>query len=588
MTSKSSDNPITHPTQAAASALGVAGVDPSAGQKKLFFQQHNSGPAEIAARITGVVTGGNWEDDELKFTNNEGILSPDPAHSKDVGGIPVASDTFLFQTCNRSGTPEREVHAAGSGAFGYFECTKDMSELTRACLYNKVGRKTPIFMRFSTVTFGKEFPDQARNPRGFAIKHYTEEGNYDIVGLNWPIFFCRDPIQGPDAIRSQQRNPVNFLLDYNATFDFLANVPESNHAGMMLFSNHGHPKGWRRMHGFGCHAFKWVNGEGQFVYVKYHFICDKGSAQFTWDEAVRTCGQDPDFSKRDLWQAIERRESVTWTAKIQIMRPEQVDPVELGFDPFDVTKVWPRESFPMQDFGRLVLNKNPEDYYRDVEQSAFSPGSMVPGIEHSRDRLLQFRMSFYRGAQVRRIGPNLDQIPVNCPFMSPSRASINFDDPLRSDGNASGSPCYAPNSFANKFRPDTAEAPCEVSGNIVSRQGHCSGDRLKEYDQVRELYVRVMNDKERVDLHDNTAAVLGLVEYPVIQMKYLAQCYCIKPDYARAIYDLLTKKEFDFEKVKEMAKDAPSFGRERRFMPSQESRRLVGRQAGMPAYQMYS
>lgn len=239
-----------------------------------------------------------------------------------------------------------------------------MSRFTKAGLFTQPGKSTPIFLRFSTVTFGREFPDSGRNPRGFAIKHYTEDGNYDVVGLNWvccmpdgsrcilivitqPIFFCRDPIQGPDVIRSQQRNPKNFLLDYNSLFDFLANVPESNHAGLMFFSDHGTPRGWRFMHGYGCHTFRWVNNAGQFVYVKYHYIDDAGRRDFTWPEAVQASGEDPDFAKRDLWSAIERGQTPSWTMKVQIMSPEDADPDKLGFDPFDVTKVWPKEQFPV-------------------------------------------------------------------------------------------------------------------------------------------------------------------------------------------------------------------------------------------------
>jgi len=262
---------------------------------------------------------------------------------------------------------------------------------------------------------GREFPDEARNPRGFAIKFYTKEGNYDIVGLNWPVFFCRDPIQGPDVIRSQARRPDNFLLDYDATFDLLANVPEGNHAGMMFFSDHGTPVGWKHNNGYGCHTFKWVNKQGKFVYIKYHFLAKHGSKYFTGEEAVRISGEDPDYSKRDLWKTIEKGEELEWTAYVQVMQPEDADPEKLGFDPFDVTKVWPRSKFPMKQFGRLVLNKNPENFHRDVEQAAFSPGAMVPGIEDSPDPLLQFRMFFYRDAQYHRIGVNYHQVPVNCP-----------------------------------------------------------------------------------------------------------------------------------------------------------------------------
>ncbi|PUU80692.1 catalase-like domain-containing protein [Tuber borchii] len=456
-----------------------------------------------------------------------------------------------------------------------------MSELTKADLYNEVGKRTPIFMRFSAAFLGKESPDQGPSPRGFAIKHYTKDGNYDIVGLNWPIFFCRDPMQGPDVFQSQQRNPEK-SLDYNATFDFLANVPESNHAAMMLFSNHGHPKGWRKMNGYGCHTFKWVNKESQFVYVKYHFICDQGSEQLTWEEAKKKYGEDPDFSNRDLWEAIEKGEPVSWTAKVQVMKPEQADAAKLGFDPFDVTKIWPRMKFPMQDFGRLVLEKNleknPKDYHPYVEQSAFSPSSMVSGIEESTDMLLQARMFLYRDAQYHRLGVNFHQIQVNCPFMSSGSASMGFG--------GSGNTHYASNSSVNKFRPDTAEVPYEVSDNIVSRQSHYFTEGThKEYDQARELYDRVMSDEARAALHDNTAALLKLVEYPNIQIRYLAQCYCINHKYAQAIYDLLPERAFDFGRVGEVAEDAPSFGKERKFMPFGKNHRLVGNPATIPTYQ---
>jgi catalase len=414
------------------------------------------------------------------------------------------------------------VHPCGSGAFGYFETTKDVTGLTKANFLSAVGEKTPIFIRFSTVTLGREFPDEARNPRGFAIKFYTKEGNYDIVGLNWPIFFCRDPIQGPDVIRSQHRNPANFLLDYDATFDLLANTPEGNHAGLMFFSDHGTPQGWRNNHGYGCHAFKWVNKEGKFVYIKYHFLAKGGQKQFTDPEATQISGEDPDYSKRDLWQAIEAGEEIEWTAHVQVMQPEDADADVLGFDPFDVTKVWPKKHFPLHEFGRFVLNKNPENFHRDVEQAAFSPGSMVPGVEDSPDPLLQFRMFFYRDAQYHRIGVNLHQIPVNCPFMTQSYSSLNFDGPMRVDANHAGNKQYAPNSFAHKFRPDVAEAPYAVSDNIVSRKSHYWHEGKKnEYDQARELWGSVMTEQQRKNTCSNTVKLLKRVTYPIIQVSLL-------------------------------------------------------------------
>ncbi|KAK5948556.1 hypothetical protein OHC33_010452 [Knufia fluminis] len=582
---------MAHPIQAAAEAVGSFGADPRLPQRATLFQGANEGPATVAAKISGVVQGGMREDNAPYFTNAEGIPWPDPSHSKTAGGLPLASDVFLFQkqqTFNRHKLLERMVHPCGSGAFGTFEATKDMSAYTKAHFLSSSGLKTPMFIRFSTVTLGREFPDTARNPRGFAIKFYTGEGNYDIVGLNFPVFFCRDPIQGPDVIRSQGRRPDNFLLDYNATFDLLANNPEGNHAGMMFFSDHGHPNGWRFNHGYGCHTFKWVNKNGEFVYIKYHFISDQGQKQFTRQEAVEMGGINPDYSKQDLWEAIENKEPISYTAKVQIMKPEEADPDVLGFDPFDVTKVWPRGQFPMHEFGKLTLNKNPENFHRDVEQVAFSPGSMVPGIEDSPDPLLQFRMFFYRDAQYHRIGVNLHQVPVNCPFMAQSYASLNFDGPLRVDANHAGNPDYAPNSYKNKFRPDVAEAPYKVGDNIVSRKSHYWHEgKLSEYDQPRELYKRVMTEEARQHLHENTAVMMSQVSDPQIQIKYLVQQYMIDPGYAKAIWELLPQKnragqKFDFSEVEKATEGAEALGKTPRFRPTGE--KLMG----MPAMGVYN
>ncbi|KAM0099725.1 hypothetical protein ACP6JE_005746 [Aspergillus fumigatus] len=508
----------SHPLQAIGEAVGAAGADPRPMQLSSLFQGANDGPAKTAAKLTGVQAAGKRADDGPYFTNNEAIPFPDPAHSKTAGGIPVASDTFLFQKqqhFNRSKPLERMVH--------------------------------PFFARFSTVTLGREFPDEARNPRGFAVKFYTGEGNYDIVGLNFPVFFCRDPIQGPDVIRSQYRNPQNFLLDHNSLFDLLANTPEG------------------------------VNKRGEFVYIKYHFIADRGQKQSTADEAIQMCGEDPDFSKRDLYQAIEKGEKISWTAHVQIMKPEEADPTKLGFDPFDVTK--------LHEFGKLVLNKNPENFHRDVEQAAFSPGSMVPGIEDSPDPLLQFRMFFYRDAQYHRIGVNLHQIPVNCPFMASSYSSLNFDGPLRVDANHAMNPQYAPNSFVHKFRPDTAEAPYQLADNTVSRKSHFYHEgKLSEYDQPRALYQKVMDARGREHLHCNTARMLKVVEYPEIQLRYLTQLYCIAPEYARGVYDLLPEQKFDFSQVKAQAQGAERVGKEAKFRPSKDTDILAGKCPATPVY----
>ncbi|KAK1083194.1 hypothetical protein LTR33_003418 [Friedmanniomyces endolithicus] len=533
----------------------AVGAGEPRGNRMSHMMSANEGPMDIIAKVSGHVKNGIREDDGPYFTNNEGIPLPDPEHSKTIGGIPIASDVHLFQKqqhFNRSKLAERAVHPCGSGAFGYFETTADVSDMTKADFLQHVGAKTPIFMRFSTVTLGR---------------------NYDIVGLNFPVFFCRDPIQGPDVIRSQARNPKNFFLDYDATFDLLGATPEGNHAGLMFFSDHGTPDGWINEHGYGCHAFKWVNKKGEFVYIKYHFLAKHGQKQLTEPEAIRISGENPDYSKMQLWDAIEAGEEVEWTAKVQIMKPEEADAEKLGFDPFDVTKVWPRKEFPMHEFGKLVLNKNPENYHRDVEQAAFSPGSMVPGIEDSPDPLLQFRMFFYRDAQYHRIG---------------SLSSLNFDGAMRVDGNHSGNKQYAPNSFmGDRFRPDVAEAPYKVSDNVVSRKSHYYHEgKMSEYDQPRDLYRNVMTEQARKNLHHNTAKMLSHVNFPMIQQQYLAQIYNIAPEYARGVYDLTKfkhKQPFEFSEVEAMSEQAPLFFKNVKFRPSQGNR-LVGFAPDEPFY----
>ncbi|TRX89110.1 hypothetical protein FHL15_010027 [Xylaria flabelliformis] len=546
-----------HPLESIAQSIQSATSAEHRGNRVSHLMSSNEGPADIIAKVSGTVSGGKRVDDGPYFTNNEGIPFPDPT----IGGIPVASDVFLFQ---------KQQHF-------------NRSKILEPNFLQKKGEKTPVFMRFSTVTLGREFPDEARNPRGFAIKFYTKEGNYDLVGLNFPVFFCRDPIQGPDVIRSQYRSPENFLLDYDALFDLLANTPEANHAGMMYFSDHGTPVGWRFNHGYGCHTFKWINQAGDFVYIKYHFIAKHGQKQFDRAEATKWSGIDPDYSKRDLWNAIENGEQIEWIAKFQLMKPEEADPDILGFDPFDVTKVWPRDQFPMHEFGRLVLNKNPENFHRDVEQAAFSPGSMVPGIGDSPDPLLQFRMFFYRDAQYHRVGVNLHQIPVNCPFMSQSLSSLNFDGQLRADANHAGNRQYAPNSFVHKFRTDAAEPAFVVSDNICSRKSHYWHEgKMSDYDQARELWRRVMNDKARHNTIGNTAELLKLVKFPLIQKKYLAQVYNIAPDYAQGIYTALPEKKFEFSEVVELSKTAHLWYKEPKFRPTGEN--LVGFAPSKPVY----
>jgi len=482
-------------------------------------------------------------------TTSFGQPAGDASKSLNIRGHVVSSDYVLFekqQTFNRAKIVERQVHACGSGAFGYFEVTKDVSHLTKAKFLNKVGKRTPMFARFSTVTYGKEFPDSGRNPRGFALKFYTEDGNYDLVGLNWPIFFVRDGALGPDVIRSQQRNPANFLINYDAMFDFWSLVPESLHAALMFLSDHGTPVGWRFMDGYGAHTFKWINEEGKATYIKYHFLSENGVKNFQWDEAVKMCGEDPDFAKRDLWDHIHKGGQAIWKAFVQIMTPEQA--ANYQFDPFDVTKVWDKENYPLHEFGRMVLDRNPNNYHRDVEQAAFSPGSLVPGIEPSPDALLQWRMFLYRDTQFYRLGVNLHQIPVNAPLNATAYHPFARDGLLRTDENGADEPAYFPNSRGPQMDLSYNWKPEILTGQLSRAPASKDVGTDNEYIQPRRLYKDVMSEKDRQNLHYNIVCMLKFVAKDIC-LRFLNQCYRIDPDLARGITaDLKTVTFADVEK----------------------------------------
>jgi len=550
----------------------VPGADPRPSQRMSAFSGMNDGAATTAARIAGLVQKEQAKDDSPFYTSNFGQVIPNQGGMLNVGGIPVQSDSLLLekqQAFDRSKIQERIVHPCGSSAFGYFQVNKDVSHLTKAAMFQP-GTKTPAYTRFSTVTYGREFPDSGRNPRGFATKFYTPDGNYDLVGLSWPVFFTRDPMMGPDNIRSQQRNPKSFLIDHDAWFDWLSLVPESQHAGMMLMSDHGVPVGWRFMSGYGCHTFKWVNSSGDHVFVKYHWRSQQGIKNFTNEEAMMMCGEDGDFAKRDLFEHIEKGGDARWVLYIQVMKEDEVATID--FDPFDVTKVWPRTQFPMQEVGELVLNRNPEDYHRDVEQAAFSPGSLVPGIELSPDTLLQWRAFFYRDAQYVRLGSaNINQIPVNCPFMAKYLSPDNYNGTMRVDANASGKPYYWPNADQSSaptkdstpsFDQSTEEKPMQVHSNVLSRKSYWRHEGSPtEYDQVRELYTRVMDDKAREELHKTTAFLLKRAR-PVVQKNYLIQQCAIAESYAQAIFDRLPEHDgYSMADIKEGAKTAHLVGK---------------------------
>ena len=367
---------------------------------------------------------------------------------------------------DRERIPERVVHAKGAGAYGYFEVTHDVTKFCKAKFLNTVGKRTPIFTRFSTVGGEKGSADTERDPRGFAIKFYTEEGNWDMVGNNTPVFFIRDPSKFPDFIHTQKRNPQTNCKDPNMFWDFLSLVPESAHQVTILFSDRGTPDGFRHMHGYGSHTFKWVNEKGEGFWVKFHFHTDSGVKNLTASEAGKITSQDGDYATRDLFDHIASGKSATWSMKVQVM-PE-ADAAKYKWNVFDVTKVWPHGDYPLIDVGKMVLNRNPDNYFAEVEQSAFAPVHMVPGIEPSPDKMLQGRLFSYADTHRHRLGVNYQQIPVNCPYRS---RVINGqrDGFMQVNGNQGSRPNYEPNTLgSHREEKNFAIAPFQVNlANIL-------------------------------------------------------------------------------------------------------------------------
>lgn len=444
------------------------------------------------------------------LTNNFGAPVPDNEHALSAGerGPLLLQDHFLIEKLahfDRERIPERVVHAKGAGAFGYFEASADMSNHTRAHLFGAVGRKTPVLVRFSTVGGEKGSADADRDPRGFAIKFYTAEGNYDLVGNNTPVFFIRDPFKFPDMVHTHKRNPQSNLKDPEAFWDFFSRSPESTHMVTILFSDRGIPRSFRQMHGFGSHTFKWVNASGQASWVKYHFKTEAGIANLTAEEGAAVVAKDPDHATRDLFEHIRAGQVAAWKAYVQIMPLADADTYR--YDPFDVTRVWRHKDYPLVPIGRLVLDRNPENFFAEIEQAAFSPSTFVPGIEPSPDKLLQGRLFSYPDTQRHRLGPNYAHIPVNCPHAT---KAVNYqrDGLMRMDGNGGSAPNYSPNRHGGPVAdPRVAEVPSALAGS-TGRTEYPKVDRADDFEQAGLLY-RVMKEDERARLVRNIAGHLG-------------------------------------------------------------------------------
>jgi len=462
-------------------------------------------------------------------------------------GPVLVQDVHLIEKLahfDRERIPERVVHAKGAGAYGYFEVTHDVTQYTRAKFLSQIGKKTEVFARFSTVGGEKGSADSERDPRGFALKFYTEEGNYDMVGNNTPVFFIRDPLKFPDFIHTQKRNPATNLKDPDMFWDFLSLTPESIHQVTILFSNRGTPKTFRNMNGYSSHTYMWYNKKGEYCWVQYHFKTEQGIDNFTGEEAERMRGMDPDCATRDLSESIAKGKFPSWRLEVQIMTPDQAK--KYRFDPFDITKVWPHADFPPQNVGRLVLNRNPENYFADVEQAAFSPGNFVPGIGPSPDKMLQGRLFSYHDTHRHRLGPNYHLLPVNAPKACPMN-SYQRDGAMRFDNNGAGGPNYWPNSFGGAA-PDSNVAPpaIDLSGT-AGRHSYELGD--VDFVQPGDLYRKVMNATEKEHLVRNIVSHLKNAQKR-IQLRQTALFYKADLDYGRNVAQGLG---LDIDRVKALA-----------------------------------
>jgi catalase len=466
------------------------------------------------------------------LTTDSGAPVEDNQHSQTAGpeGPVLLQDHHLIEKLaqfNRERIPERVVHAKGSGAYGYFEVTQDVTPWTQAKFLAPVGKRTEVFVRFSTVAGEKGSADAVRDPRGFAVKFYTEDGNYDLVGNNTPIFFIRDPLKFPDFIHSQKRDPYTHVQEPDNVWDFFSHSPEATHQFTWLFGDRGIPAAYHHMDGFGSHTFQWVNAAGKAFWMKYHFKTNQGIRCLTGEEAARIAGQDPDSHHRDLREAIDRGEFPSWTLKVQIMPITEAS--QYRFNPFDLTKVWLHTDYPLIEVGRLVLDRNPDNYFADVEQAAFNPAHFVPGIGPSPDKMLQGRLFAYGDTHRYRLGINHTRLPVNRPHATEA-ANYGRDGSMRFDGNGGRARNYEPNSYQGPVQTDEPlYARLEIHG-LTGSHPWMRHPEDNDFVQAGNLY-RLMSEEEKHRLVANIAATLSKVSRADVIERSLSHFRNADPDY---------------------------------------------------------
>jgi catalase len=444
-------------------------------------------------------------------TTDAGVPAASDEHALTAGpaGPVLLQDAYLIEKLAhfvRERVPDRVYHVKGGGAFGYFEVTADVTQWTKAAFLNQVGKRTPMLVRFSSVAGEEGYPDSDRDVRGFALKFYTEEGNYDLVGNNTPVFFVRDPMKFPDFIHSQERMPDTGLRSNNMQWDFWTLSPESAHQVTYLMGDRGTPRSWRHMNGYSSSTYLWENAAGKKVWVKYHFKTEQGIQNFTDAEARAMRAEDLDCHRRDLREAIARQDHPSWRLEMQIMPYE--DAADYRFNPFDMTKVWPHQDYPTIPIGRMVLDRNPENFFAQIVQAGFEVSNMVPGIGPSPDRMVLGRMFAYGDSQRYRTGPNYDQLPVNQPINEVH--NYNKDAPMRYRHNGN-QPVYAPNSYGGP-RADPQRYPDPswfVEPAEIMRTAYVAHKDDNDFIQPGTLYRQVLDDAARDRLVGNIVSNLS-------------------------------------------------------------------------------
>ena len=471
--------------------------------------------------------------EKQKLTNNAGAPVADNQNVLTSGprGPMLLQDVWFLEklgSFDREVIPERRMHAKGSGAFGTFTVTHDITQYTKAKVLSEIGKKTEVFVRFSTVAGERGAADAERDIRGFAIKFYTEEGNWDLVGNNTPVFFLKDPLKFPDLNHAVKRDPRTNMRSAKNNWDFWTNLPEALHQVTITMSDRGIPLSYRHMNGYGSHTFSLINAAGERHWVKFHFKTQQGIKCLTDAEAEALIGKDRESHQRDLYESIEKGEFPSWNMQIQIMAEKDAD--NCSFNPFDLTKVWPHSDYPMIDVGVLELNRNPENYFADVEQAAFNPANIIPGIGFSPDKMLQGRLFSYGDAQRYRLGVNHHLIPVNkprCPFHS-----FHRDGAMRVDGNHGSTLGYEPNSYGEwQEQRNFSEPPLELEG-VADHWNHRE-DNDDYYSQAGDLF-RLMSAEQQKALFENTARAMGDAPQD-IKIRHIGNCMKADPAYGKGV-----------------------------------------------------